>query len=63
MGTHTDGAVYGLTAKGVMRIDPKTHEVKLVGEYAPGVNAGWVMNGHGIFFASGVHLVRWSWPK
>ncbi len=63
MGRHTDGAVYGLTKKGVVRIDPETHEVKLMAEYAPGVDAGWVMNEHGIFFASGVRLVRWSWPK
>jgi hypothetical protein len=63
MGLHTDGAVYGLTKKGVFRIDPKTYEVKLVGEYAPGVDAGWVMNKHGIFFASGVRLVRWQWAK
>ncbi len=63
LGLHTDGAVYGLTKKGVFRIDPKTYEVKLLGEYAPGVDAGWVMNKHGIYFASGVHLVRWAWPR
>jgi len=63
MGTHTDGMVYGLTKKGVIRIDPKTYEVKLLGEYAPGVSAGWVMNKHGIYFASGVHLVWWAWPR
>ena len=61
LGVHTDGALYGLTKQGVIRIDPKTFEVKLVGAYAPGVDAGWVMNKHGIFFASGVHLVRFNW--
>jgi hypothetical protein len=63
MGTHTDGKVYGLTKKGVLRIDPKTHEMKLAGAYEPGVDAGWVMNDHGIYFASGVHLIRWVWTK
>lgn len=62
MGTHTDGMVYGLTKKGVMRVDPKTHEITVAGEYAPGINAGWVMNADGIYFASGVHLIRWEWP-
>ena len=61
MGVRTDGAIYGLTKRGVIRIDPKTYEVKLVGAYAAGVDAGWVMNKHGIFFASGVHLVRFNW--
>jgi hypothetical protein len=61
LGTHTDGAVYGPNKKGVMRVDSKTFEVKLVGEHAPGVTAGWVPNEHSIHFASGVHLVRWEW--
>ncbi len=62
MGTHTDGMVYGLTRKGVMRIDPKTYEVRLMAAYDPGINCGWVMNADGIYFASGLHLVRWEWP-
>ena len=63
LGRHTDGALYGLTKKGVIRIDPATHAVTFMGEYAPGVDAGWVLNEHGIFFASGVHLVRWNWGQ
>jgi streptogramin lyase len=63
MGTHTDGIIYGLTRKGVIRIDPKTNEIKLMAEYEPGVNVGWVMNSDGIYFGSGVHLIRWEWPR
>jgi len=62
LGMHTDGKVYGLTRKGVIRIDPATHEVKHLAAYEPGVSVGWVMNAEGIYFASGVHLVRWEWP-
>jgi hypothetical protein len=63
MGQHTDGLIYGLTRKGVVRIDPRTYAVTSMGEYAPGIDAGWVMNEHGIFFASGVNLVRWNWGR
>lgn len=62
LGVHTDGNVYGLTRKGVFRINPATHEVKLLAAYEPGVSVGWAMNAEGIYFASGVHLVRWEWP-
>jgi hypothetical protein len=58
MGTHTDGMIYGLTRKGVIRIDPRTYEIKLMAAYEPGINVGWVMN----YFGSGVHLIRWEWP-
>jgi hypothetical protein len=30
--------------------------------YEPGVNVGWVMNTDGIYFGSGVRLIRWEWP-
>ena len=62
LGTHTDGRIYGLTEKGVMRVDPKTHEIRLLAAYEPGVSVGWVMNAEGIYFASGVRLIRWEWP-
>jgi hypothetical protein len=63
LGTHTDGMIYGLTRKGVIKIDPKTREIRLLAAYEPGVSVGWVMNADGIYFASGVRLIRWEWPN
>ncbi len=63
MGVHTDGMIYALTREGVIRIDPRTYEVTQVGKYDGGVSCGWVMNADGIYFASGVHLIRWEWPR
>lgn len=63
MGRHTDGMVYALTRQGVIQIDPRTCDVTQVGKYEEGVSCGWVMNEDGIYFASGVHLVRWEWPR
>lgn len=63
MGLHTDGMIYALTRQGVIRIDPQTHEVRQMAHYEAGVSCGWVMNADGIYFASGVHLIRWEWPK
>lgn len=63
MGRHTDGMVYALTRQGIIRIDPRTYEVTQLAQYEGGVSCGWVMNDDGIYFASGVHLVRWEWPR
>jgi len=63
MGLHTDGMIYALTRTGVVRIDPKTCEIVQMAKYEGRVRCGFVMNQDGIYFASGVHLVKWSWPE
>lgn len=63
LGTHTDGMIYGLTRQAVIQIDPRTSEVRQMARWEPGVRCGWVMNRDGIYFASGVRLIRWAWPE
>lgn len=63
LGLHTDGMIYGLTNRAVIRIDPATHEISRMATWDKGVRCGWVMNEDGIYFASGVHLIRWEWPE
>ncbi len=60
---HSDGMIYGLTNQAVIRIDPKTHEITQMAPWGRGVTCGWVMNDDGIYFASGVNLIRWEWPE
>lgn len=63
MGLHTDGMIYVLTSTGIVQINPQSHAIRQIAKYDKGVSCGWVMNRDGIYFASGVHLVRWEWPK
>ena len=41
----------------------RTHEISRLATWDKGVRCGWVMNEDGIYFASGVHLIRWEWPE
>ena len=63
MGLHTDGMIYALTREGIIQVNPQTCEVRQLAHYEGGVSCGWVMNRDGIYFASGVHLIRWEWPR
>lgn len=63
MGLHTDGMIYALTRQGILQVDPKTCAMRQVARYEGPVSCGFVLNREGIYFASGVHLVRWEWPK
>lgn len=61
LGLHTDGMIYGLTNTSVIKIDPATHEISEVAEYDGGINCGWAMTDEGIYFGSGVHLIKYEW--
>jgi len=63
LGLHSDGMIYGMTNQAIIRIDPATHEISRLATWDKGVRCGWVMNEDGIYFASGVHLIRWEWPE
>ncbi len=63
LGLHTDGMLYALTNNAVIGIDPATHEVTKMASWDRGVRCGWAMSEEGIYFASGVHLIRWEWPE
>lgn len=62
-GLHSDGMIYALTPEGIIAIDPQTYAVREVARYEGGIRCGWAMNDEGVYFASGVHLIRWEWPE
>lgn len=61
LGLHTDGKLYGLTNTSIFSIDPATHEIAEVAKYEGGIGCGWAMTEAGIYFGSGVHLMRYGW--
>ncbi len=53
------GTIYMLFAKGVARVEPKTHEVKLVAESPITIGPGGTFHDGRIYFASGSHVYSW----
>jgi len=61
LGLHSDGLLYGLTQRTIFSINPKTYEMKAVAEYPGGIDCGFALAETGLYFGSGVHLVRYAW--
>ncbi len=61
LGLCKDGFIYGLAGNTVFRIDPESYSTEKIAEYPDGINCGFAVNDTGIYFGSGVRLVRYSW--
>ena len=61
LGLHSDGMIYGLTGTSIIRINPETYEIAEVARYDGRIGCGWAISEDGIYFGSGVHLMRYNW--
>ncbi len=61
LGLWKDGLIYGLTSQCIFTIDPGTYEIKQFARPDRPINCGWAITDTGIYFGSGVHLMRWKW--
>jgi hypothetical protein len=59
LGVHRGGTIYGLTAHGVYKIDPRRHLVREVARYEAGITHGFAITRDSVYFGSGVRLVRY----
>lgn len=60
LGAH-DGRIWGLAANTVFSVDPAALEFTKVADYPGGITCGFALTDTGIYFGSGVHLVRYRW--
>lgn len=61
LGLWKDGLIYGLTGECIFTIDPATYEAKEFARPDRPISCGWAITDTGIYFGSGVHLMRWKW--
>ncbi|MCK4590259.1 MAG: hypothetical protein KAT86_00795 [Candidatus Latescibacteria bacterium] len=61
LGLWKDGLIYGLTDRCIFTIDPKTYEITEFASPRGHISCGWAITETGIYFGSGVHLMRWKW--
>jgi len=61
LGLWKDGLIYGLTDQCIFTIDPQTYDVKEFARPGRQISCGWAITDSGIYFGSGVHLMRWKW--
>lgn len=63
LGLHRDGKLYGVSSKGVFRIDPGTLQVEPLADAPVPPSCGFVLNDTGIYFASNPRLFVYEWPE
>jgi outer membrane protein assembly factor BamB len=56
-----DGMIWGLAGNTIFSVDPASLEFTKVAEYPGGITCGFAITDTGIYFGSGVHLVRYRW--
>jgi outer membrane protein assembly factor BamB len=61
LGLHSNGLLYGLTQHTIFSVDPRTYETKAVAEFPDTIDCGFALTDTGLYFGSGVHLVRYRW--
>jgi len=62
---HRLGMIFGLCGRWVFQVDPAAAKVRMLDQYWESISAGFALNETGIYFGSGVQLVRYrpSWWK
>jgi len=63
LGRWKDGLIYGLAGNTIFTIHPQTYEMREVATYPGGISCGFGLAESGIYFGSGVHLIRYRWPE
>jgi outer membrane protein assembly factor BamB len=58
LGRHPSGLLYGLTARAVYSVDPKTLEVRVFAKPPVAIGCGFAITADAVYFGSGVHLWR-----
>ncbi len=56
-----DGLIYGLTNRCLFTLNPDTFEMKELAAPPGDIHCGWAITDTGIYFGSGVHLMRYRW--
>jgi hypothetical protein len=56
-----DGLLYGLSNECIFTVDPVTCEARALARPERGIQCGWAITDTGIYFGSGVHLMRYRW--
>lgn len=57
----TDGKLYAVASKKIVRIDPATYAVEVLAEYPETIRCGMAIDGRGIYFGVRAELVRYNW--
>lgn len=61
LGLWRDGLIYGLTDRCIFTIDPQSYEMNQLASPGRGIHCGWAISDTGIYFGSGVSLMRYTW--
>ena len=56
-----DGLIYGLMDKCIFTVHPETYEIREIAKSPRHIRCGWAITDTGIYFGSGVHLMRYKW--
>jgi len=60
LGIGSDSVTYGLTNKGIFKIDPIQNQTKLVTKYPKGITGGFAICDKSIFFISGSEILSYN---
>lgn len=60
LSTHLDGFIYGIAGRTIFRVDVENYRIERVAEYNGEVSCGFALTDSGIYFGSGVYLIRYK---
>lgn len=60
LSTHTDGFIYGIAGRTIFRVDIENYKIEKVAEYNGEISCGFALTDTGVYFGSGVHLIRYK---
>lgn len=60
LAAHSDGFIYGIAGRTIFRVDVETFKISKVAEYNGEISCGFALTDTGIYFGSGVYLIRYK---